>query len=197
MLFFKLLSPISILYAISFLYFNFQNHSMKAVRPIVIFTLLLLSFLVPTVLFGQHEPSAHPAEGHHDSLIFQFLEWVEFVVDLVGITILIVGFIKGIFVFIKWEIDNLRGGDIYDDIMALRSTLGWYIILSLDFLIISDILHSVIKPEFNDLINLGIIVILRTSIGYFLGRELMELRHAEQEEKQLHETHSAEKTNSN
>lgn len=168
---------------------------MKAYRPVSIFMVLLCS-LLPLILFGQHTELPTHQEGHHNSLIFEFLEWVEFSVDLVGITILIVGFVKGIFVFIKWEIDNLKGGDIYDDIMALRSTLGWYIILSLDFLIISDILHSVIKPEFNDLINLGIIVILRTSIGYFLGRELMELRHAEQEEKQAHENHSAGKASS-
>lgn len=167
---------------------------MKNSRPVFIFVILLCS-LLPIFVFGQHvEPPTHQADGHHDSLIYEFLEWVEFIVDLVGITILIVGFIKGIFVFIKWEIDNLKGGDIYDDIMALRSTLGWYIILSLDFLIISDILHSVIKPEFNDLINLGIIVILRTSIGYFLGRELMELRHAEQEEKHRHESKATENT---
>lgn len=152
-------------------------------RPSIYVSLIALFSLLPILLFGQHTDPAHHAAAHHPSLIFELLEWVEFIVDLVGIGILIIGFVKGIFVFIKWELDNLRGGDIYDDIMALRSTLGWYIILSLDFLIISDILHSVIKPEFNDLINLGIIVVLRTAIGFFLGRELMELRHAEQEDK--------------
>ncbi|BDS13552.1 DUF1622 domain-containing protein [Aureispira anguillae] len=160
---------------------------MRRSHPIFLVLLFLICFF-PLLLVGQHvDPAVHQVEGHHDSLIFELLEWVEFIVDLVGIAILIVGFVKGILVFLKWELDNLRGGDIYDDILALRSTLGWYIILSLDFLIISDILHSVIKPEFNDLINLGIIVVLRTSIGYFLGRELMELRHAEQEDKRRHE----------
>lgn len=166
---------------------------MKISRPIVAFLAIFIC-LFPIILFGQHpEPTTNPVNGHHNSLIFEVLEWIEFVVDLVGITILIVGFVKGIFIFIKWEVDNLKGGDIFDDIMALRSTLGWYIILSLDFLIISDILHSVIKPEFNDLINLGIIVVLRTSIGYFLGRELMELRHAEQEEKERQDKKEAAK----
>lgn len=134
-----------------------------------------LLLLMPSILWAQH------ATGH--SPFYEFLEWAEWIVDLVGIFILLVGFVKGVYVFIKWEIDKLRGGDVYDDIMSLRSTLGWYIILSLDFLIISDIMHSIISPTFEELINLGIIVVLRTSIGFFLGRELMELRHAEKEER--------------
>ncbi len=154
---------------------------------------MLVLAVAPILLFGQevlHKGEADGADPDaipHDvpsGFIYECLEWVEFIVDLFGIMILIIGFVKGVFVFIKWEIDKLRGGDVYDDIMSLRSTLGWYIILSLDFLIISDIMHSIIKPEFNDLINLGIIVILRTSIGFFLGKELMELRHAEKEEKE-------------
>lgn len=149
-----------------------------------IITLTSLSFLLilPTLVWGQDN-------SHHNPLHL-FLEWAEWIVDLTGITILLIGFIKGFFVFIKWELDKLKGAsgsDVYDDVVALRSTLGWYIILALDFLIISDILHSIISPQFEELINLGIIVVLRTAIGFFLGRELMELRHAEQEERE-HET---------
>jgi uncharacterized membrane protein len=147
-------------------------------------------FVMPFFLFGQShsagEQDGADAIPHNvpSGFIYEGLEWVEFIVDLFGIMILIIGFVKGVYVFIKWEIDKFRGGDVYDDIMSLRSTLGWYIILALDFLIISDIMHSIIKPEFNDLINLGIIVVLRTSIGFFLGKELMELRHAEKEDKE-------------
>ena len=149
---------------------------------------LLFLLTTPLFTFAQHE-AAHETAAPHSSFIYEALEWIEFVVDLFGIMILIIGFIKGVYVFIKWEIDKLRGGDVYDDIMSLRSTLGWYIILALDFLIISDIMHSIIKPEFNDLINLGIIVVMRTSIGFFLGKELMELRHAETEEKETSAIH--------
>lgn len=154
---------------------------------------LLFFISSPLLLLAQHTNEIGLEDGADKNaiphsvpagFIYEGLEWVEFVVDLFGILILIIGFIKGVYVFIKWEIDKLRGGDVYDDVMSLRSTLGWYIILSLDFLIISDIMHSIIKPEFNDLVNLGIIVVLRTSIGFFLGKELMELRHAEKEEKE-------------
>lgn len=153
----------------------------------------VLALLMPTLVLAQHGPTPltteqeYPEVIEHSNLLYECLEWAESIVDLTGILILLIGFVKGVLVFLKWEIDKIKGAkgaDVYDDVVALRSTLGWYIILSLDFLIISDILHSIISPQFEELINLGIIVILRTSIGFFLGRELMELRHAEQEERE-------------
>lgn len=156
------------------------------------FKALLLSFvfLLPFTLLGQHieETTAHGEE----SIIYQIFEWIEFIADVVGISILILGFVKGILVFLKMEFDNITGGDTFDDILSLRSTLGGYIILSLDFLIISDIIHSVIKPDFYELINLGIIVVLRTSIGFFLGREIMELRHEKKHEDKHNKSENSE-----
>ena len=78
--------------------------------------------------------------------------------------------------FIRLEIDRILGKKDYEELFSLRNILGTYIIISLDFLIVSDIIHSVISPELNELLGLGIIVVLRTSIGYFLGKELHELR---------------------
>lgn len=156
---------------------------MRTARPLSLFWAFVLCFS-PLIMFGQHgeEPATtHTHAEEEINLIFEILEMMEYVVDLFGIAILLIGFLKGLWYFIKMELDHLQGGDTFDDILQLRSTLGGYIILALDFLIISDIIHSVLKPEFNELINLGIIVVLRTSIGFFLGREIMELHHTEKE----------------
>lgn len=149
----------------------------------------ILSFIIlficsfPLFVLGQHAPETATAQTHHEpNMIITLLEWIEYAVDFVGIAILCLGFVKGIFFFLKMELENLTGHDTFDEILKLRSTLGGYIILALDFLIIADIIHSVILPTFNDLLNLGIIVVLRTAIGFFLGRELMELRHSHKEE---------------
>ncbi len=159
---------------------------MKNTRQLSILLVLTL-FAFPLILFGQHEVEATHGDIHEGGMVFEILEWIEYIVDLVGLGIIILGFLKGFYVFIRMEIDNFTNRETFDDILALRSTLGGYIILALDFLIISDIIHSVIKPEFNELINLGIIVVLRTSIGFFLGRELMELRHGKKEQTELEE----------
>jgi len=155
------------------------------IRQLSIFLVSILC-MFPIIMFGQHaaEEVVHSAV-HEETIVFVILEWIEYIVDLFGISILFIGFIKGLFHFVKMEFDSITGGETFDDILALRSVLGGYIILSLDFLIISDIIHSVVKPELEDLINLGIIVVLRTSIGFFLGREIMELRHNEQEQKEF------------
>jgi uncharacterized membrane protein len=155
------------------------------IRPLAIFLVPILC-LFPIIMFGQH-PAKEITQSpiHEETVVFMILEWIEYIVDLFGIGILFIGFLKGLFHFVKMEFDSLTGGETFDDILALRSILGGYIILSLDFLIISDIIHSVIKPEFNELINLGIIVVLRTSIGFFLGREIMELRHNEENQKEF------------
>lgn len=140
-----------------------------------VYLAIFLFLAAPLFLLGQ-EPHNH-SNPHEEGIVMVGLEWVEFIVDLVGISILLIGFLKGTFIFIKMEVDRLRGDKDYAEIFALRNILGSYIIVSLDFLIVSDIIHSVIKPELNELINLGIIVLLRTAIGFFLGKELNELRH--------------------
>ena len=150
-----------------------KNNRMKAQKLILS---ILIICILPIYVFAQHEVVQH--EFSENSLIYEVLEWVEFVVDMFGIGILLLGFVKGIWYFLKLEIDRLNSRRDFEEVFALRSTLGSYIILSLDFLIISDIIHSVMKPELMELVNLAIIVVLRTSIGFFLGRELMELTHS-------------------
>ena len=44
------------------------------------------------------------------------------------------------------------------------------------FIIIADIIHSVINTEIQQLYSLGIIVIIRIAIAYFLGKELKEIK---------------------
>lgn len=130
---------------------------------------------IPCFLFAQHLED--PIVGHNkENWLTIVFEWVEYIADVVGISILIIGFLKGTYMFLRLEVDRLTGKKDYEEIFALRNILGSYIIISLDFLIVSDIIHSVVSPQFTELLNLGIIVLLRTAIGYFLGKELHELR---------------------
>jgi uncharacterized membrane protein len=54
--------------------------------------------------------------------------------------------------------------------------MGVYILLSLDFLIASDIINSITDLSKEQLINLGTMIALRTIIGFFLGKEINELK---------------------
>ena len=149
---------------------------MQMYRSIRSRALIVVLLILPIFLFAQ-APHHEEETIEHPSLIIEFFEWVEFAADIVGIAILVIGFLKGLIMFVQLEIDQLRRKKDHKEIFLLRNLLGSYIIISLDFLIVSDIIHSVVNPILEDLINLGIIVVLRTAIGFFLGKELNELKH--------------------
>jgi uncharacterized membrane protein len=45
------------------------------------------------------------------------------------------------------------------------------IVFGLEFLIAADILSTLLSPTQQDLINLAVVVVIRTVLGYFLSRE--------------------------
>ena len=48
--------------------------------------------------------------------------------------------------------------------------------LGAEFMIASDIIHTVISRELGDLVFVAALVAIRTAISYFLGKELEEAR---------------------
>lgn len=104
--------------------------------------------------------------------IENILELIAQSIELVSAGILLLGFVKSLFGFIKSE---LRLSNDHN-LSTLRVQLGTYILLGLDFYIVSDIIHSMIKPELNELISLALIVVLRTTIGFFLSKEIAEIK---------------------
>jgi len=60
----------------------------------------------------------------------------------------------------------------------IRCQLGTYPLMGLEFMIASDIIHSFISRSPDDLLFLGVIVVIRTAIGYFRGQEMEEIQHA-------------------
>ncbi len=64
----------------------------------------------------------------------------------------------------------------------IRLELGIYILLALDFLIASDIIHTIMDIDQKQLIELSIIIAIRIAIGYFLGKEVDEIVSSEEKE---------------
>jgi len=96
------------------------------------------------------------------------------VVDLIGIVILIYGFSKILIRYLVIEFKNFKSAPIRQ-IQSIRCEIGIYILLALDFLIASDIIHTVTNLSQEQLIELSVMILLRTAIGYFLGKEVEEL----------------------
>ena len=104
------------------------------------------------------------------------LETIAFVIDLIGIAILVYAALKFIAHFIAFEIKQLRGLECVEGIRDMRLRLGSYILLSLEFIIISDVIQTAISRNVDDFLALGLLVIIRVALSFFLGRELSEVK---------------------
>lgn len=99
----------------------------------------------------------------------------EFVADIVdaGVIVLLAG---GLCFLVFRCVKMWTGGETPPDIFVkIRLNLGQLILLSLEVLIVSDILHSIAHRSLEDLGVLGAIVVIRILLAYFLDRELDRL----------------------
>ncbi len=104
------------------------------------------------------------------------LETIALTIDLVGIAILVYAALKFIVHFLGFEIKRLRGLACVEAIRDLRLQLGSYILLALEFIIISDVINTAISRDVDDLLALGLLVVIRVALSFFLGRELNEVK---------------------
>ena len=103
------------------------------------------------------------------------LEWVSAIIELAAIALLVIGaarFIAGV------AVAELRraGPERVRKTNRERIELGRYILAGLELFIVADIIRTALSLAFSDLLFLGLLVVIRSIISYFLDRELKELR---------------------
>lgn len=106
--------------------------------------------------------------------IKSFLAQTAEIIDIVGVSILLFGFAKILFKYIVTEFKHFQNTQIRL-LQKIRCEIGIYILLTLDFLIASDIIHTISELSQSQLIELSIMIVLRIAIGYFLGKEIDEI----------------------
>ena len=103
------------------------------------------------------------------------LEWVAAIIDLFAIALLLVGAVRFIFGVVRAETHR-------DDSARVQGTnrerieLGRYILAGLELFIVSDIIHTALSLALADLVFLGLLVIIRSLISFFLDRELEQVK---------------------
>jgi len=60
-------------------------------------------------------------------------------------------------------------------LQMVRCGLGIKLVFALELMIISDLLHTVVSRTLDDLLFLAALVLIRTIVAYFLGREIQEI----------------------
>ena len=103
------------------------------------------------------------------------LEHISFAVGIIAVAIIVWGVILGLYEILKNEFHRFRTKDTrITTLHQIRHIVGSYLLLGLEFLIAADIMRTVVKPTLEELAILGGIVVIRTIISYFLGKELGE-----------------------
>jgi uncharacterized membrane protein len=70
------------------------------------------------------------------------------------------------------EYQLIQTNKSFNDFHHVRQELASYLLLSLEFVIASDIIHTISNPTLENLMILGTIVVIRTAISFVLEREL-------------------------
>ena len=104
------------------------------------------------------------------------LEWLVTAIDIFAIFVLLLGAARFVTGFVRAEVafrDDMRR---VHGINHERVELGRYILAGLEILIVSDIIHTALSLAMADLVFLGLLVIIRSIISFFLDRELAEVK---------------------
>lgn len=103
--------------------------------------------------------------------IFETVHWISLVIGLLGITIILIGALRG-----AWEYVKKCKTHRYPHV---RATVGSHLILGLDFLVGKDIIDTILLDKgeqfWVDLAGLFSVVIIRIILTYFLSKELKDL----------------------
>jgi uncharacterized membrane protein len=99
------------------------------------------------------------------------LEWVSVAINLFSIAIMLTGAARFSFGFLAAEFQRDRLARVAR-LNRERVELGRYILAGLELFIVSDIIHTALSLELNDLIFLGVLVSIRSVMSYFLDREM-------------------------
>lgn len=110
-------------------------------------------------------------------MIRESLEWVALAADGVAVVVILIGFALAVGKFVV-AMPRAIAPDAILGVAKIRCLLGAYLVFGLELMIVSDLLHSVLSRNIEDLYFLGAIVVLRTVIAYFLSQEIQELREA-------------------
>ena len=103
----------------------------------------------------------------------QVLDYVTLAIGSLAGLIIVYGVILGSVELIRAEFRSFRrDAETPHRFEKIRYDIGFHLLLGLEFLIAADIIRTIIRPTLEELAILGGIVVIRTVISYFLGKEI-------------------------
>ncbi len=108
------------------------------------------------------------------------VQWLRLGVEALGALIVGLGVVLAAGLFARALLKRQTA-----DFNAIRLTLARYLALALEFQLGADILSTAVAPSWTEIGKLGAVAIIRTTLNYFLSKEIKEEQagaraHAEQ-----------------
>jgi uncharacterized membrane protein len=104
----------------------------------------------------------------------QFVEDFAFYISILSLIVISYGSILAMLRFIQNEIGRTKGRFSFKRLNSIKINFSYYLLLGLDFLIASDVIRTIVENTIQDLTILGVSVLIRTILSFFLGREMEE-----------------------
>ena len=108
--------------------------------------------------------------------IADILELLALAVDFVGYAILAFTAVKFTVRYVAFEAKRLRGWECAKHFRDIRMELLSHVVLAVDFMVISDVIHTALVQSRDGLITLGLFVLIRSVLAFFLGQDLKEVQ---------------------
>ena len=103
-------------------------------------------------------------------LIFEAIEFGGLIIDLIGALVIVIGIVWGL---AFWFRDRAKLSDSCQVYRACRQRIGRAIVLGLEILVASDIIHTVaVEPTFANAGVLAVLIVVRTFISWTLVVDL-------------------------
>ena len=111
----------------------------------------------------------------HLPRLSEWLEWVAVGLEVFAILILLSGFARFVFYFLRGEMRWNTGLAGTREMAMARVVLARYILAALEVFIVADLILLVLTMSLANLLFLGLLVVIRTLISYFLEHEIRGL----------------------
>lgn len=104
----------------------------------------------------------------------EFIEDFAFGISILSLIVISYGSVLAILRFIQNEVGRINGKFSLKTLNSIKINFSYYLLLGLDFLIASDVIRTIVENTIQDLTILGVSVLIRTILSYFLGKEMKE-----------------------
>lgn len=108
--------------------------------------------------------------------IASILEITAIAIEGVGYLILVFTSVKFVLRYIAFEYQRIRGFECVRRFREIRLELLSHIILAVDFMVVADVINSGLVQTRDSLIDLGLLVLIRSVLAFFLGLDMKDAR---------------------